>query len=143
MATEARGSDLERELAAMLQVESFEPPAEFRERALWSHPKVYEEAAPHPGAWWMRQATEVLALRPGPGAAQRRLRRLLRRGRARADGLLPGEGADNRRRRPAQRQDGADQAPGRRADGRSRVPADDRRHPPYGHRLPDAGGARR
>src|SRR5258707_11457603 len=60
MATEARGSDLERELEAMLEVESFEPPAEFRERALWSDPKVYEEAAADPEAWWMRQATELL-----------------------------------------------------------------------------------
>src|SRR5260221_2415048 len=60
MATEARGSDLERELEAMLEVESFEPPAEFGERALWSDPKVYEEAAAEPGAWWMRQATELL-----------------------------------------------------------------------------------
>ncbi|HWW67580.1 MAG TPA: acetate--CoA ligase [Solirubrobacterales bacterium] len=60
MATEARGSDLERELEAMLEVESFEPPAEFRERALWSDPRVYEEAAADPEAWWMRQARELL-----------------------------------------------------------------------------------
>ncbi len=44
----------------MLSVESFEPPAAFRERALWSDPKVYEEAAADPEAWWLRQATELL-----------------------------------------------------------------------------------
>ncbi len=51
---------LERELEEMLEVERFEPPAEFRERALWSDPKVYEEAAADPEAWWLRQATELL-----------------------------------------------------------------------------------
>jgi acetyl-CoA synthetase len=51
---------LERELSALLEVERFEPPAEFRERALWSDPKVYEEAAADPEAWWMRQARELL-----------------------------------------------------------------------------------
>ena len=46
--------------SALLEVERFEPAAEFRERALWSDPKVYEEAAADPEAWWMRQATELL-----------------------------------------------------------------------------------
>jgi acetyl-CoA synthetase len=50
------GQDLE----SMLDVERFEPPAEFRERALWSDPEVYEEAAADPEAWWLRQATELL-----------------------------------------------------------------------------------
>ncbi len=60
MATEAGHSNLERELSALLEVERFEPPAEFRERALWIDPEVYEEAAADPEAWWMRQATELL-----------------------------------------------------------------------------------
>jgi len=51
---------LERELEEMLKVEKFEPPAEFRERASWSDPKVYEEAAADPEGWWLRQAKEVL-----------------------------------------------------------------------------------
>ncbi len=51
---------LERELEELLAVEKFEPPAEFRERALWSDPKVYEEAAADPEGWWLRQATELL-----------------------------------------------------------------------------------
>jgi acetate--CoA ligase len=56
----ASHSDLERELSALLDVELFEPAADFRERALWSDPKVYEEAAADPEGWWMRQATELL-----------------------------------------------------------------------------------
>ena len=51
---------LEQELEELLQVEKFEPPTGFRERARWSDPKVYEEAAADPEAWWMRQATELL-----------------------------------------------------------------------------------
>jgi acetyl-CoA synthetase len=51
---------LEQELEAMLAVEKFEPPAEFRERALWSDPAIHEQAAADPEAWWLRQATELL-----------------------------------------------------------------------------------
>jgi acetyl-CoA synthetase len=60
MATEQGATDLERELEAMLEVERFEPPETFRERANWSDPKVYEEAAADPEGWWKRQATELL-----------------------------------------------------------------------------------
>ena len=61
MAVEQEGeTSLERELEAMLEIETFEPPPEFRERASWSDPKVYEEAAADPEAWWMRQAKELL-----------------------------------------------------------------------------------
>jgi acetyl-CoA synthetase len=64
MATEgeAAGDDksLEQELDRMLAIETFEPPAEFRERALWSDPKVYEEAAADPVAWWTERSKELL-----------------------------------------------------------------------------------
>ena len=53
-------TSLERELTELLEVERFEPPPEFRERALLGDPAVYEEAAADPEAWWMRQATELL-----------------------------------------------------------------------------------
>jgi acetyl-CoA synthetase len=53
-------SSLEGEIEAMLEVESFEPPAAFKERALWSDPEIYEEAAADPEAWWSAQATELL-----------------------------------------------------------------------------------
>jgi acetyl-CoA synthetase len=51
---------LEEELSALLEVERFEPPAEFRQGALLSDPAIYEEAAADPQAWWLRQATELL-----------------------------------------------------------------------------------
>ncbi len=51
---------LERELEELLGVEKFEPSAEFRERANWSDPAVYEQAAADPEGWWLRQATELL-----------------------------------------------------------------------------------
>jgi acetyl-CoA synthetase len=53
-------TSLERELTELLEVERFEPPAEFRQRALLSDPSIYEEAAADPQAWWLRQATELL-----------------------------------------------------------------------------------
>ena len=59
-------------------------------------------------------------LRAHRRAAQRRVRRLLAGVGARAHGVLRRQGADHRRRRAAQGQDGADQAAGRRGDGRPR-----------------------
>jgi acetyl-CoA synthetase len=51
---------LERELEELLEVEKFEPPEEFRANARWSDPKIYEEAAADPEAWWSAQAKELL-----------------------------------------------------------------------------------
>jgi acetyl-CoA synthetase len=53
-------TSLERELTELLEVERFEPPAEFRQGALLSDPAIYAEAAADPQAWWLRQATELL-----------------------------------------------------------------------------------
>ena len=47
-------------LEEMLEIERFEPPAEFRQRARWSDPKIYEEAAADPEAWWTARAKELL-----------------------------------------------------------------------------------
>jgi acetyl-CoA synthetase len=52
--------DLERQLEEMLEIERFEPSESFRANAVWSDPKVYEEAAADPEAWWLAQAKEVL-----------------------------------------------------------------------------------
>jgi acetyl-CoA synthetase len=52
--------ELERELEELLGVEKFEPPEEFRAGASWSDPKVYDEAAADPEAWWTAQAKELL-----------------------------------------------------------------------------------
>ncbi|OJU82424.1 MAG: acetate--CoA ligase, partial [Solirubrobacterales bacterium 70-9] len=54
------GAALEQELERMLEIEKFEPPAEFRERALWSDPAIYEEAAADPVAWWTARSKELL-----------------------------------------------------------------------------------
>jgi acetyl-CoA synthetase len=60
--SETTGQDtaLERELDRMLEIERFEPPAEFRAQAGWTDPAIYEEAAADPAGWWHRQATELL-----------------------------------------------------------------------------------
>ncbi len=60
---------LEHELSELLEVERFEPPEEFRSRALLDDPAIYEQAAADPEAWWLRQATELLdwAREPGEG----------------------------------------------------------------------------
>ena len=63
-------------------------------------------------------------LRPDRRDPQRRLRGLLGRGRARADGILRGEGAGHRRRRPPQGQDGPGQGRSRRPDRRGRLDRD-------------------
>jgi acetyl-CoA synthetase len=61
MAEEYTTSDhqLEEELAALLEVERFEPPAEFRANALLNDPRVYEEAERDWQGWWERQAREL------------------------------------------------------------------------------------
>ncbi|MGH2980833.1 MAG: acetate--CoA ligase [Solirubrobacterales bacterium] len=69
MATRTKPGDLEQELAALLEVDRFEPPEEFRGQALWSDPTVYEEAARDPEAWWLRQANELVDWIEEPEAA--------------------------------------------------------------------------
>ncbi len=62
MATESQlstGEELERELAELLEVERFEPPEEFRERALINDPSVFEKAAQDPLGWWVSQAERL------------------------------------------------------------------------------------
>jgi acetyl-CoA synthetase len=54
------GAALERQLTELLEVERFEPPAEFAAKALVGDPGIYAEAAADPEAWWLRQATELL-----------------------------------------------------------------------------------
>jgi acetyl-CoA synthetase len=69
MATERASSGLEHDLEQMLETEQFAPPPEFAARALWSDPKVYEEAEADPVAWWQRQATELLTWETEPTEA--------------------------------------------------------------------------
>jgi acetyl-CoA synthetase len=58
------GGELDGELAALLEVERFEPPAEFREQALLSDPEVYERAARDPQTWWAEQAGRLHWFKP-------------------------------------------------------------------------------
>jgi acetyl-CoA synthetase len=58
--TRTDNSALEQKLEAMLEIEKFPPPEAFRERALWSDPAVYEEAAADPVAWWTARSKELL-----------------------------------------------------------------------------------
>jgi acetyl-CoA synthetase len=59
MANDAE-TGLEHELSELLEVERFEPPGEFRERALLNDPAVYEQAAADPEAWWLEQSKQLL-----------------------------------------------------------------------------------
>ncbi len=56
---QAAGEELDTELAALLEVEKFEPREEFREHALLNDPSVYEQAAADPQAWWEAQAEKL------------------------------------------------------------------------------------
>jgi acetyl-CoA synthetase len=55
----ATGEELDKELATLLDVETFDPPAAFREQALLNDPAVYDEAARDPHAWWVAQAEQL------------------------------------------------------------------------------------
>ncbi len=57
--TAPAGEELEREIAELLEQETFDPPSEFAENALLSDPKVYDEAAADPVAWWERHAADL------------------------------------------------------------------------------------
>jgi len=59
MATGTTHDDLDHELAELLEVERFDPPAAFREHALLSDPAIYEEAEHDWKGWWERQAREL------------------------------------------------------------------------------------
>ncbi|HEV3228736.1 MAG TPA: acetate--CoA ligase [Solirubrobacteraceae bacterium] len=61
MATEQQEDrSLEQQLEALLEVERFEPPDEFRRQALVRDAAIYEHAARDPQAWWAGQAGELL-----------------------------------------------------------------------------------
>jgi acetyl-CoA synthetase len=51
--------DLEKVLEDLLQIESFEPPARFREQALIRDPAVYADAERDPEGWWAERAREL------------------------------------------------------------------------------------
>jgi acetyl-CoA synthetase len=54
------GSGLEQELEKLLEEhEKFEPPEEFKKKALWNDPAIYEEASKDVEAWWAGHAKEL------------------------------------------------------------------------------------
>src|SRR5919112_3198523 len=54
--TKPSPEQLERELGELLDQDRFEPPAEFREKALIKDQSEHEKAARDPAAWWAKQA---------------------------------------------------------------------------------------
>ncbi|HEX3316549.1 MAG TPA: acetate--CoA ligase [Solirubrobacteraceae bacterium] len=57
--TATTGTELERELQDLQEVEKFPPPEDFKSKALWSDPAVYEEADKDREAWWAKQAESL------------------------------------------------------------------------------------
>src|SRR3954469_4563254 len=59
--TDTKGSEnLERDLEKLLEEnEKFEPPEEFKEKALWNDPSIYEDANKDVRAWWEGHAKEL------------------------------------------------------------------------------------
>jgi acetyl-CoA synthetase len=52
-------SDVEAELAKLLDVETFDPPEEFREQALLNDPAIYEKADEDWQGWWVENAEKL------------------------------------------------------------------------------------
>jgi len=50
---------LEAKLEGMLDIETFDPPEEFRKEALLNDPSIYEEAERDWKGWWLKQAKEL------------------------------------------------------------------------------------
>jgi acetyl-CoA synthetase len=47
------------DIEALIGIGKFEPPGEFREKALLKNPSVYDEAKRDFEGWWERQAEEL------------------------------------------------------------------------------------
>ncbi len=64
MSVDEESHELDEELASLLEVETFEPSEKFREHALLSDPRIYEQAAADPEAWWAEQAESLHWFKP-------------------------------------------------------------------------------
>src|SRR5436305_514891 len=60
MATREGSSSLEGRLSELLEVESFDPPEQFRARARLDDPAVDEQAVADPGGWWLAHSKQLL-----------------------------------------------------------------------------------
>jgi acetyl-CoA synthetase len=56
--------ELDDELAALLEVEKFDPPSAFKQHALLSDPAIYEEAERDWKGWWVKQAQQLHWFKP-------------------------------------------------------------------------------
>src|SRR4051812_21001216 len=54
--TQLTGEELEKEIEKLADQETFEPPEEFKENALWNDPSIYEEADKDIPGWWAKHA---------------------------------------------------------------------------------------
>jgi len=59
MATQETTQALEQELERLLDQETFEPPEDFAQNALWNDPGIYEKANADPQGWWAEQAQDL------------------------------------------------------------------------------------
>ena len=57
--TKPSSDQIEREIGDLLDQEIFDPPSEFRDKALIGDESQYEKAADDPQAWWAEQAKEL------------------------------------------------------------------------------------
>src|SRR4051794_25235691 len=54
--TQLTGEELEKEIEKLADQETFEPPEEFKENALWNDPSIYDEADKDIPGWWAKHA---------------------------------------------------------------------------------------
>jgi acetyl-CoA synthetase len=57
--TKVTGEELEKEIEKLLDQETFEPPEQFKENALWKDSSIYEEADKDIPGWWAKHAKEL------------------------------------------------------------------------------------
>ena len=101
------GKELDEELAGLLEVETFDPPAEFREHALLNDPGVYERGRARPARLVGRAgraARVVQAVGAGPRRRGSAVLQVVHRRHAQRVAQLPGPSCDRgqgRPRRPA------------------------------------------
>src|SRR3954468_23511396 len=57
--TQLTGEELEKEIEQLADQETFEPPEEFKENALWNNSSIYAEADKDIPGWWAKHAKEL------------------------------------------------------------------------------------
>src|SRR5215218_4968382 len=70
MATEIKTDELEKQLEALLDVEKFPPPEDFRKDSLVTDESMYEEAERDLEGFWARQAEQLVDWIENPTQSQ-------------------------------------------------------------------------